>query len=444
MNLKLRLNLVISFLLLIVMAVGMRVMVDNARDDIRAEVESTSRLAKRMLDTQILYLSLYGYGVTDVSPFHLQELANLRHLHIEFFNLAGKLVDSNQAEKAPDAKQPPAWFYKMLNGGNTATEVRRAIIFNGRTIGELAIRPDVSYEISEVWNDTSNLMALALVFFLLVNGIVYWAVSFALKPIEQIRWALLNLEQGNFDTRLPHLDLPELEKIASKFNDMAERLQQTQKNNRQLTKQLINLQEQERKSLARNLHDDLSQSLTVIQIETTAIQGARSLAATNEGASSILKTLSEIRNAMRNILRNLRPGSIDELGLQQALMDLIMTWQDHNSSIELRYQLDASLGSETEIIAIAIYRLVQEALTNVTRHSSATQAYLSLNVQDPWLEVSVSDNGIGFDVGETSSGFGLIGMQERIHGVGGTFNVTSSPGQGTCVSARVPIHFEEQ
>ncbi len=444
MNLKLRLNLVISLLLLIVMAVGMRVMVDNARDDIRAEVESTSRLAKRMLDTQIQYLSLYGYGVTDASPFHLQELANLRHLHIEFFNLKGNLVDSNRTEKAADANQPPAWFYKLLTGENASAEVRRPIIFNGRTIGELVIRPDVSYEISEVWNDTSKLLALALAFFLLVNSIVYWAVSFALRPVEQIRGALLDLEQGNFDARLPHLDLPELEKIASKFNDMAERLQQTQKNNRQLTQQLINLQEQERKSLARNLHDDLSQSLTAVQIETTAILGARRLSSIREGASSILKTVQEIRSAIRNILSNLRPGSIDELGLQQALTDLISTWREHNPSIELHCQIDPELGHESEAVAITVYRLVQEALTNIARHAQAGNVLLSINTGDHWLEVSVSDDGIGFNPIDTKSGFGLMGMRERIQGVGGTFNVTSSSEQGTCVSARLPIYFEGQ
>lgn len=440
MNLKVRLTLLITLLLAAVMLVGMVLMIGNAREDVRAEVESTAKLAKRMLDMQILYLSNYSTVVWEISPFHLQELSNLRHLRIEFFDTAGRLVDSNISRSGmAAAESPPSWFARVLAVGDAhGAQIRRQIIFHGRPLGELVITPDAAYEIAEIWNDTAGLLGLTLGFFVVLNGMVYWAVWRALGPVEHIRQALAALEHGRMDARLPHFDLPELAGIAIQFNEMARKLQQGRMDNHRLTQQLIDLQEQERKSLARNLHDELSQSLTTIQVEASAILGARRLATIRESACAILQVTRGIREMVRGMLRSLRPGVLDEFGLRAALLDLVENWHERNRGVAVAADIDADLGNVPEAMAISTYRIVQECLTNIARHAAAQHVSLMVKMEESRLMMSVGDDGCGFDPAMRTAGFGLAGMRERVEGLGGIFGIVSMPGQGVSVSVALP------
>lgn len=440
MNLKLRLNLLITGLLLAVMLIGMMLMIGNARKDIRAEVDSTARLAQRMLDVQILYLSTYSTVVWEMSPFHLRELSNLRHLRIEFFDTAGRLVDSNISPSDTEAAElPPIWFARVLAVGDAhGAQIRRPIIFQGRPLGELVITPDTAYEIAEIWNDTAGLLGLTLGFFVVLNGMVYWAVWRALGPVEHIRQALAALEHGRMDARLPLFDLPELAGIAVQFNEMARKLQQGRADNHRLTQQLIDLQEQERKSLARNLHDELSQSLTTIQLEASAIQGARRLATIRESAGAILQVTRGVREMVRGMLRNLRPGVLDEFGLRAALLDLLENWGERNRGVAVAADIDIDLENVPEAMAISTYRIVQECLTNIARHAAARHVSLAVKMEENRLTMSIGDDGCGFDPAVRPAGFGLAGMRERVEGLGGVFDIASAPGRGVSVSVALP------
>lgn len=440
MNLKVRLTLLITLLLAAVMLIGMVLMIGKAREDVRAEVESTARLAKRMLDVQTLYLALYSTVVWDTSPFRLQDLSNLRHLRVEFFDTAGRLVDSNIPRSGMvAAESPPAWFARVLAVGDTHdTQIRRPIVFHGHPLGELVITPDPAYEIAEIWNDTAGLLGLTLGFFVVLNGMVYWVAWRALKPVEHIRQALSELEQGRMDARLPHFNLPELASIAIQFNEMARKLQQSRMDNLRLTQQLIDLQEQERKSLARNLHDELGQSLTAIQVEASAILGARRLAHTQESANAILQITREVRELVRGMLRSLRPGVLDKFGLRIALLDLVETWNEHNRDVAVATDIDADLAEVPEAMAISAYRIVQECLTNITRHAAAQHVSLIVHKEGDRLMIEIKDDGHGFDPTVRTAGFGLAGMRERVEGLGGELSIVSAPGQGTTVTLVLP------
>lgn len=443
MSLKFRLNLIITLLLVAVMAVGMMLMVRNAREDVRAEVDSTVRLAHRMLDAQVLHLSTYSMVVWDTSPFHLRDLSNLRHLRIEFRNNAGRIVDSNRPQQpanvAGDAV--PQWFSGLLALGDVrAAETRRPIIFQGQQLGVLVVTPDASWEIAEVWNDTAGILGLILGFFIVINGMVYIVVSRALRPVERIRHALMCLGQGKMEERLPHFSQPEMSDIATHFNEMARHLQQGREDNRRLTHQLIELQERERKSMARNLHDELGQSLTTIQIETSAILGARRLTSVRNSAAVIQDMVRGIHAMVRGMLRDLRPGALDEFGLRAALLDLVETWRGRNPGVEVAMDIAEMPESVPEVVAVSAYRFMQECLTNIARHALATHVTLTVAVVRGRLRLHVEDNGRGFDPGARATGFGLTGMRERVAGLGGTLDLRSAPGQGTRISAVFPCN----
>lgn len=444
MGLKLRLNLLITLLMLGILAIATHLLIENAKQDIRAEVASTAKLAKRMLDMQILYISSSGGSIVwQDSPFRLKELSNLRHLHIEFFDSRGRLIDTNQSDLKTKIEMPPSWFLNLLKFNEASKiQIRRTIIVGGRPMGEMVITPDASYEISEVWNDTSSLLMLWGIFFVLVNVMVYTAVSVALRPVKHIHQGLSDLSEGKLEVRLPSMGLPEFENISKQFNLMAERLQKARHDNIRLTKKLINTQEEERKNIARNLHDDLSQSITTIQVLASSINGSENIASIHHASQSILTTTQSVRSVLRDIMKSLRLGCLDELGLRPALLDLLSAWHEQNPNVELIVNIQDGLAELPETLAIAVYRTVQEVLTNATRHALAKRVLVSVGASAENLKVHIEDNGVGFDPRETSKGFGLLGIRERIEGLSGHFELNSKVGEGTSVLVRLPLNGE--
>ena len=158
MSLQLKLNLIITGLLLMLLGASAVLIVKNASEDVRAEVSSTANLALHLLDAEILHYSTdFGWinNSTKASVFRLNELGNIRHLKIEFFDINGKLRESNRSNLAQLESAPPAWFVNAMGLADAGLEKQvRNIILSGRYVGELVVTPDPSYEIAEVWDDT--------------------------------------------------------------------------------------------------------------------------------------------------------------------------------------------------------------------------------------------------------------------------------------------------
>jgi len=441
MGLKLRLNLMITLLMTVVLVIAIQELLVNAKKDIRAEVASTAKLAEKLLDVQILYIATNsGSNFWGESPFHLRELANLRHLHIEFFDKDGRRLDTNQLSNQLPEEPPPQWFVSLLQTRDAnKMQIRRPIVIGGKPMGELVITPDASYEISEVWNDTSSLLILWTGFFVLVNIMVYWAVAVALGPIKRISQALSDIGNGNLDSRLSSLNSSEFLNIQTQFNLMADSLQKARKDNIRLTKKIINTQEEERKVIARDLHDDLSQSVTTIQVLASSVNASKKISSAHLAAKSILETTQSIRKVIRNIMQNLRPGCLDELGLRIALKDFLQGWEKQNPSIQLQAKLQYSDINPSETVSIAIFRTLQEALTNITRYANASEVRVTLQLSDDYVSLEIEDNGLGFDPNGVIYGFGLLGIRERIEGLSGKFNLETQPGMGTKIQVVLPV-----
>ncbi len=443
MSLKLRLNLMITALLALVMLIGAWLMINNAREDVRAEVQSTTNLALHLLDTEILHYTsdfawMDGADIKKTSVFRLQSLGNIRHLRIEFFDYKGRLMDSNRPYPEQHQRMsPPGWFVSLMDVASPAMqETRRKIVINGRAAGELVITPDSSYEIAEIWDDTIGMLMLVAFFFIIVNGMVYWAVSRALRPVGRILEALTELERGHLHARLPIFSLPELARIGEKFNGMAQKLQQTVEHNQGLSRQLIRLQEDERKSLARDLHDEIGQSLTAIHADASAILNDDIPPSVRDSASAIVTVSRHMMELVRQLLNRLRPDTLDKLGLRVALQDLHGDWQRRNPLIQSELQISGELDGLSEAVTITAFRMVQECLTNITRHAGASKVSIGVVRGEDSLAILVEDDGQGFNP-ERAQGFGLAGMRERIEGLGGEFELDSAFRHGTCITVRL-------
>ncbi|MCW8886449.1 MAG: histidine kinase, partial [Motiliproteus sp.] len=216
------------------------------------------------------------------------------------------------------------------------------------------------------------------------------------------------------------------------------------KENRSLTQKIITIQEEERRNLARELHDEMGQSLTAIRtdaqlVKNTSAEDQQSVAF--QAAESIDKIAQRIYGVTYGLMRALRPAALDDLGLADALNECVANSHLKTAGISFTHEFKGPLNELPERLNISCYRLLQEALNNCVKHSGATSVEIKVirDMSPDRLLVFVRDDGCGFDLAADNEGFGIIGMRERVYGLGGSFNITSEPGQGTLVHASIPV-----
>ena len=450
MSLKLRLNLIVTGLLFLIMLAGAMLTINNARQNVRAEVESTEKLALYLFDTGILVNPDLILKKFSNKPFQLQSLKHMRHLKIEFYDAYGQLLDTNQSEVTPGGEgEAPEWFENVMDRVTPPWESTiRSIEYAGQILGKLVITPDPTYEYAEIWKQTAGILLLVLIFFVAVNLMISWTVGQVLKPTEKIMAVLSELERGNLEARLPIFDTPELARIGLKFNRMIETLEQSIYRNHRLTQQLITLQEEERKNLARDLHDEFGQCLTAIHTDASVMLklSQTKYPEIRDSVQAITQLSRHLMDMVSGLLQRLHPGILDELGLVLAVEDLVETWRTHNENVVCDVKIGDNMpGHIGDVVKITVYRLIQECLTNVSRHSGASEVKLTINHLfkgggHMGLQISVSDNGKGFDASNTG-GFGLPGMRERVEGLGGEFMINTPTGNGTEIAAWIPIEL---
>jgi two-component system, NarL family, sensor histidine kinase UhpB len=213
--------------------------------------------------------------------------------------------------------------------------------------------------------------------------------------------------------------------------------------NRRLAQQYVQRQESERKALARELHDELGQYLNAIKLDAVGIRNEAIAGgeAVRERAGAIVENCDHVHGALAALIRQLRPVGLDELGLEAAIEHCIDTWRPRLSGTQLRLSVAGDLSQLPEAVGLTIFRLVQEALTNIAKHAPARHAVIVLahtGGDSDAVEVIVTDDGPGVDLDTPTAGLGLIGMRERVAALEGTLEVRSSPGAGFELKARIP------
>jgi signal transduction histidine kinase len=217
--------------------------------------------------------------------------------------------------------------------------------------------------------------------------------------------------------------------------------------NRRLAQQYMQAQESERKYVARELHDEFGQYLNAIKTDAVALQQiADSSPAMLRAAAAINKHAEHLYAVVRNLIRELRPVALDELGLKAALEHQLDQCRQRMPHVNFEVSLDGELDSLGESLSLAIYRLMQEAMTNVSRHSAATRVAIqvvrdgrSSEVPDA-VTLTIADDGSGADLQKAPTGLGLIGMRERAEMLGGSWRVTTGPGEGFRIEACIPVN----
>ncbi|HVN27206.1 MAG TPA: histidine kinase [Candidatus Binataceae bacterium] len=448
---KFRLNMLITAAFAVGVLSGGMFAVRNYRRAISAETEASAQLVMGLLgSTQGLISSpTEAEEFRDRLIHEIPALTELRHVRLEVFDESGKSLIRSPLGAPDGGTRAPRWFTELVSPVPRSYQIplSRGL---GRS-GIIVVTTDPHDEVAEEWTNTRDLMAVVGIFFLGLWILVLWYINFALRPIGELHSALEAFGHGE-SVRARVFGTPELARINRQFNDMADALESAGNENRTLNQRLIDLHDEERRAIARELHDNLAQYLFVIRTDAFAIDRiAESIAgqALGDAARSISDSAAKMESVIREMIRQLRPLVLDELGLQDALRDMVATWRTRNPRIMCNLLLDLPDACLSEAIELAVYHVVQESLTNVAKHSAASVASVTIrregagdisgNTHDQRLEVIVEDNGRGVSFGGSANGMGLVGMRERVETLGGKLETVYHADLGWRVTVRLPI-----
>ncbi|MGH8651694.1 MAG: histidine kinase [Gammaproteobacteria bacterium] len=455
--LKLGILLLNSAVLVFGMVLGGGIILHNARKAVEAEMRSSTELAKRLV---IMLLDQADATLSQTLTREMQgALHKQRHVRVILEpteNDRDRIADIQ--EQLPDV---PAWFVRLTYPKQPIRHQVR--IRDSSDGGHIVIEADPADEIQEVWEDVRKLWALGVGVFFLVGVLLHLMLWFGLRPLDNLLLAFERLEQEDFGIRLKEDGVLEIVRINRKFNQLAKVLHRSRADNRLLTTKLVNLQEEERRQIARELHDEMAPLLFNVQVHASA--AAQMLGDARKEITTCLQsindTASKLQERVRMLLRHLRPIELDGFSFEDALKDLIESWRRKGLSIEWKFERSDNTDGLTEPIKITVYRILQECLTNIARHANAqsVSAYVGLSVRtdsdptslqakdqpsrEPMLRVCVEDDGKGIQAG-TQLGLGLIGMRERVQVFGGSLELINNKNkQGLHVQATIPLgHFD--
>jgi len=567
MTLRLRLNILISIIMMMFTIVLSIVLILASKQSIEEGVEGANKVTLQLLDSVIMSsVQNPEWGDTHlVMQRFLEDLGHVRSNRISLYDLQGTLLYKSPPSTYRLNTNPPNWFIKFLAPPNNVNT--RLIRF-----GRLIVETNPIGTIKEAWVEMSRLFFITIVFLIALNIFVYFLLGRWLQPINPMLKAIERMGKGKLSIRLPQFKLPEFNSISTNFNRMGESLElsikenqtlasiaeqtadaiimqdkdnkisfwnhsaelmfgfnradalgrpidiifpkdrkknhtetflsgvrgkglsnfeaqgvtkkanlidisisssslkdqktkrfignilsirdisekiiaeQSQKElrrNRELTAIIQGHIEDERRSLARELHDELGQYVSAVKIFAQNIINRSKGKDKNieESALSVTSAANQIYDGMHSIIRQLRPGSLDNLGLAETLKDMVSGWRSQHSAINVDLFVGESLGHLGEAISINVYRIIQEAMNNCLKHAEAKNISISLDNKKKQLALVLKDDGVGFDttlLAKTKQ-FGLIGMQERVKSLNGIFSIKSTPDKGTLINITIPL-----
>lgn len=418
MDLRRRLIATLGLLLGSLLAVIALIQLVSLKADIAAEVEASTRLVNVLV------------AAGDTAPGSALPLdrrlaqAGLRHLSI-------RTADQPVADRTP---------YPLLDWLGLAPPARseQEVRIGGQV---LFIAPNPRSEIDERLGDTVQIWNTLLFFFGTTLLVTWYCADRALAPVRELEASLQRLARGEPDPALPAFALREFGRVARAIEHLAGALADARAAQHALARQLIAVQEDERRALARELHDEMGQTMTSLNVTATHL--ARNAArlgpdAVAECAGELRRDLRTCGDQLRAMLRTLRPHGLHASGLAHTLTELVQGWRGRHTEIDFALDLPQPMPEIGDDMALAIYRVVQEALTNAVRHSGARHCRLGMRTDGAGLMLEIADDGCGLPDTAHRHG-GLLGMQERVGMVGGALQMLPNPGGGLVLRALLPL-----
>lgn len=345
-------------------------------------------------------------------------------------------------------KAPPLWFAAAVETvlGRHAP-VAMPVSARDTTAGAIIAIPDPDAAMRLAWGHVLDAAGIALLMALAIAVAASLVIAHTLAPARSIVAALQRMALGQYRPDLPRFHSMELSMISRAVSNLGERLAQAMDERAGLTRRLLEIRDDERRALARELHDELGQNLTAIlafanAIEATGVQnpGEADIA---QDARMISQATLRIMACLRDTLNRLRHPPAEELGLEASLVSLVDSWRSTKTAHPtIQLDLQGDLADVRGAVAATAYRVTQECLTNALRHGAAREIVLRIERRagaDNDLLIRIEDDGGGNAASvEGSAGFGLTGIRERIAAVGGSLSISRATG-GLSVAATIPL-----
>jgi two-component system sensor histidine kinase UhpB len=341
------------------------------------------------------------------------------------------------------ADPAPDWFkgfYGWLFGD--FVRIEQPLTQRQPLAGTVTAQPDAEAAMRQAWHQIQIGFSVAGLLAAGIGLLAALLIGHSLMPARSIVASLKRLAQGDFSHRLPAYRTAEFNEISRAVNDLSTRLGETTAQRVALTNRLFQVQEEERRALARDLHDEFGQCLAAVGALATVIEmeskpDRPDLA---QDARSIIETTKRMTGTLRGALARLRSQEVEELGLEASLAQLVAGW-NVQSTPQATFHLDVKgdLGEMPRATAQNIYRIAQECLTNAARHGSPQDVRLLVERGEAAVALSVEDDGGGSPAKLSGApGYGLLGIRERIAALGGSLSIGPAP-RGVRVAAVIPL-----
>jgi two-component system sensor histidine kinase UhpB len=428
----------------------------KARTATRVEIAASLELAQLLISDAVELMQQEVPAerfLADLSS----RLRLVRHVRIAVKDAAAQPlavpVSPTEAARGDDRPPAPAWFATLIAPPVEGRSV--PVVVNRQRIGTVEIVAEPRDEIAEVWESTVALGLVGLIVNVAVIAVLYFLFGRVLGPLGGLAAGLADLERRNYRVRLPPVETRELAAITARFNALAGALEAARAENLSLNERLITAQDDERRRTALELHDEVGPSLFGLKANASSIASvakelpeaaARKL---TERVGDLLSIIEHLQAINRTMLNRLRPMALGHVPLRDIVGELVSDRARQHPEIAFAFSPGTIGRSYGDSIDLTIYRCVQEGLTNAVRHAQPKRVGIRLGEANgsgndvggdggSRIELTIRDDGCGIAPG-TRMGFGILGMQERVQGLGGRYMIDGASG-GTSISIVIPLH----
>jgi two-component system, NarL family, sensor histidine kinase UhpB len=437
------------------------IVIYNGQRALEAELTASVEVAERFVRGTVEWFTRDASRTLPIEDLAVRlSLRHPRHVRV-------LVIDADRREVPPltgvDDPSPvegagvPRWFQALMQVENLRRDV--PVVSGGRHVGTIVVVGQAADEIIEIWQDVSDLALLALVLNAAVLGVLYFALGRVLHPLTNLAAGLRELQDGHFRHRLQRPPGRELADVTGRFNALADSLAAARTDNARLNRKLVTVQDDERRQIAMELHDELGPCLFGVKANVASIDRlARELPEDvarrlKERVVSVVAITDRMQAANRDLLGKLRPMALGHVALADAIAGLAADFEGADPDRRFALEIGRLAHSYGNCIDLTVYRCLQEGITNAARHASAgtISARVGEEVSGPAgtgdsgaasLRLSVRDDGSGIAPG-TVPGMGWSGMEERVRALGGRLSLMSEPDGGTRLDVVIPLEAPE-
>ncbi|MBC7499731.1 MAG: HAMP domain-containing protein [Herminiimonas sp.] len=445
MSLQTKINLIFALVSVLVLSLLVAVQIQASRSSVREEIGASNRIATQLLGRITLLYSMRGL---DHLAGFLKETGRVRANEVTLRDNAAHILYASPPSTYKQGRDAPQWYAALV----TPELKPQTILLQG---GTLLITPNPTRAVLDAWDELREIFLGEAVLLLVANLFIFLIIRRWLAPFDLIRSALRAIERGQHQVRLAPLAGKEAGEIGRAFNHMAQSVEESIQvrhasaeaqarlaAQREFTGVLHQRIEEERTALARELHDELGQSLTAIRSIAKSIMQSPEIKGRppERSVQMLFDTAGLTADALHRMIPRLRPIQLEGMGLVDAVRDLVADIQLRHPTLKIDMTFDAYMPALPDALEISAYRIVQEALTNVVRHAGATQVMIGLCLQNESLCMRIADNGGGASVTLVRAGhFGVRGMRERAESMAGSILFRTSAEGGLEVDVTLPV-----